>query len=79
MHDLFDSFLPQYRAGFVRGRAGGAMCSYMSLRIDGSGSNAAHPSCASDFLLEEWGAKPSAQVPHIQGQRAQVLRTVFNF
>ena len=26
-YDLFDSFLPQYRAGFVEGKAGGAMCS----------------------------------------------------
>ena len=27
LHDLFDSFLPQYRAGFVDGGAAGAMCS----------------------------------------------------
>ena len=32
-YDLFDSFLPQYKAGFsnVEGKAGGAICSYMSM------------------------------------------------
>eukprot|EP00040_Diaphanoeca_grandis_P016335 m.84243 g.84243 ORF g.84243 m.84243 type:complete len:798 (+) comp25726_c0_seq1:98-2491(+) len=51
-YDLFDSFLPQYEAGFVEGKAGGAMCSYMSM------NNV--PSCANDGILnkmvrETWG------------------------
>eukprot|EP00039_Didymoeca_costata_P008454 m.112515 g.112515 ORF g.112515 m.112515 type:complete len:776 (+) comp14090_c0_seq3:191-2518(+) len=53
-YDLFDSFLPQYEAGFTRGQAGGAMCSYMSMN--------GIPSCANEFILNhmvrnEWGMK----------------------
>jgi beta-glucosidase-like glycosyl hydrolase len=43
MLHLWDSFLPQYRAGFVDGAASGAMCSY-------SGLNGV-PSCANNYLL----------------------------
>jgi beta-D-xylosidase 4 len=59
LYDVFDSFLPQYQAGFVEGKAAGVMCSYMSLKI---GDGAAAPSCGSDFLLNHmvrsvWGAE----------------------
>eukprot|EP00038_Savillea_parva_P031675 m.89355 g.89355 ORF g.89355 m.89355 type:complete len:785 (-) comp9801_c0_seq1:94-2448(-) len=58
LHDLFESFLPQYRAGFVEGKAGGAMCSYASLAV---GANKSTPSCANEFILNHmvrdvWGA-----------------------
>lgn len=52
--DLFDTYLPQFEAGFREGRASGAMCSYAA--INGV------PSCANDWLLNElmrerWGAQ----------------------
>ena len=57
-YDLFDSFLPQYQAGFQQGKAAGVMCSYMSMN--------GVPSCANDFILNHmirgvWG-RPDALV-----------------
>ena len=65
-YDVYDSFLPQYAVAFQSGKAAGVMCSYTSLRIADADAPAtqppapAHPSCASDFLLnhmvrQEWG------------------------
>ena len=64
-YDVYDSFLPQYAAAFEQGHAAGVMCSYTSLRIADADAPsqppaAAHPSCASEFLLNdmvrrEWG------------------------
>jgi beta-glucosidase-like glycosyl hydrolase len=65
-YDVYDSFLPQYAIAFRVGKAAGVMCSYMSLRISAADAPAtqpppaAHPSCASEFLLnhmvrEQWG------------------------
>ena len=65
-YDVYDSFLPQYAAAFQLGHSAGVMCSYMSLRIADADAPTtqppppAHPSCASDFLLnqlvrKEWG------------------------
>ena len=45
MFDLWDTFLPQYRLGFVEGGAHATMCSYAS--INGV------PSCANNYLLNE--------------------------
>ncbi len=45
MFDFWDTYLPQYRFGFVEGRAAGAMCSYAS--INGV------PSCANDYILNQ--------------------------
>jgi beta-D-xylosidase 4 len=72
-YDVYDSFLPQYAAAFERGHAAGVMCSYMSLRIADANAPAArpsppaHPSCASNFLLnqmvrEEWGQQDALVV-----------------
>lgn len=44
--DIWDSYLPPFQAGFVEGRAAGAMCSYTS--VTGLG-----PSCASAYLLTQ--------------------------
>jgi len=35
-YDVYDSFLPQYALAFQKGRAAGVMCSYMSMRIQGT-------------------------------------------
>lgn len=45
LHDFFDTYLPQYEAGLVRGGASGVMCSY-------NGENG-RPSCANDFILKK--------------------------
>ena len=60
MYDLWDTYLPAFEAGFVRGNASGAMCSYISLAIGGTSISAAVPSCANPYLLqtvvrEYWG------------------------
>ena len=43
LHDLFETYLPQYEAAFVRGGATGAMCAYNA--VNGA------PACANDWLL----------------------------
>lgn len=53
-HDMIDTYLPQFRAAIVDGKAGSVMCAYN--RINGQ------PACAQDFLLTEtlrkaWGFK----------------------
>ena len=45
--DLWDTYLPQYRIGFVEGNAHATMCSYAS--INGI------PSCANDYILNQVG------------------------
>ena len=45
MFDLWDTYLPQYKAGFVDGNAHEVMCSYAS--INGV------PSCANSYLLND--------------------------
>ena len=62
LFDLWDTYLPQFEAGFTRGRAAGAMCSYVSIALNGSA--VAVPSCASAYLLDTivrgyWG-RPDA-------------------
>jgi beta-D-xylosidase 4 len=62
LFDLWDTYLPPFQAGFVRGGASGAMCAYVALAI---GSNATGnltfiPACANKYLLdtvvrEYWG------------------------
>lgn len=65
-YDVYDSYLPQYAVAFQKGRAAGAMCSYMSMRVEDADAPAtqpappAHPNCASEFLLnnmvrKKWG------------------------
>jgi len=44
-HDMMDTYLPQFRAAVVDGKAGSVMCAYN--RINGQ------PACAQDFLLTE--------------------------
>ena len=44
-HDMMDTYLPQFRAAVVDGKAGSVMCAYN--RIEGQ------PACAQDFLLTE--------------------------
>jgi beta-glucosidase len=53
-HDLWDTYLPQFRAAIVDGHADSIMCAYNA--VNGS------PACASDLLLNqvlrgEWGFK----------------------
>ena len=73
LYDMFDSFLPQYKAGLMEGGSGGAMCSYMSLRV---GANESTPSCASDFLLNHmvrdvWGRPDALIVSDCEAVAAQ--------
>jgi beta-glucosidase-like glycosyl hydrolase len=44
-YDLHDTYLPQYEAAFVQGKAGGAMCSYNSVNGD--------PMCGNGALLNK--------------------------
>jgi beta-glucosidase len=44
-HDLWDTYLPAFRATIVEGKAGSIMCAYNA--IEGK------PACASDLLLDE--------------------------
>jgi beta-glucosidase len=53
-HDMMDTYLPQFRAAMVDGKAGSIMCAYNSVN--------GQPACASDYLLTEvlrkaWGFK----------------------
>merc|ERR1711965_993620 len=50
--DWWDSYLPQFEAGFVRGNASGAMCSYFQGTQPGSGGVPV-PSCASSWLMTD--------------------------
>lgn len=45
MHDLFDTYLPQYEMALKEGKAAGVMCSYNA--VNGI------PMCANDFLLNQ--------------------------
>ena len=45
LHDLWDTYLPAFRASIVDAKAGSIMCSYNA--IDGT------PACASDLLLKQ--------------------------
>lgn len=45
MHDLFDTYLPQFEAGLKEGEATGVMCSYNA--VNGV------PMCANDYLLNQ--------------------------
>ena len=44
-HDLWDTYLPQFRAAIVEGQAGSIMCAYNA--VDGQ------PACGSDLLLNK--------------------------
>jgi len=51
-HDLWDTYLPAFRAAIVEGKAGSTMCAYNAVRGE--------PACASQFLLKNvlrdaWG------------------------
>lgn len=66
LFDMWDTYLPQYEAAFVDGRASGSMCSYISLAISraGTGDVPFVPACANAYLLqtvvrEFWG-RPDA-------------------
>jgi beta-glucosidase len=53
-HDLWDTYLPAFRAAIVDGKAGSTMCAYNALH--------GKPACASQFLLKDvlrgtWGFK----------------------
>jgi len=52
MFDLFDSYLPQYERPMTRAAAAGTMCSYFSMRIEGSG-DAYIPSCSDKYILTD--------------------------
>ena len=54
LFDLWDTYLPQYEAAFVDGRASGSMCSYISLAIslNGTGDVPFVPACANAYLLQ---------------------------
>jgi len=45
LHDLFETYLPQYEMAFTKGEATGAMCSYTGVN--------GQPSCANGFLLNK--------------------------
>jgi len=45
LHDLFDTYLPQYEMGLKEGNATGVMCSYNA--VNGA------PMCSNDFLLNQ--------------------------
>lgn len=45
MHDLFDTYLPQYEMALKEGKATGVMCSYNAVN--------GHPMCANDYLLNQ--------------------------
>ena len=45
LHDLWDTYLPAFRAAIVDAKAASIMCSYNA--IDGT------PACASDLLLKQ--------------------------
>ena len=51
MFDLWDSYLPQYERAMTRGGAAGTMCSYFSMRIEGSPGLVYVPSCSDHYLL----------------------------
>jgi hypothetical protein len=53
MFDLWDSYLPQYERAMTRGGAAGTMCSYFSMRIEGSPGLVYVPSCSDEYLLTE--------------------------
>eukprot|EP00051_Salpingoeca_urceolata_P002175 m.47862 g.47862 ORF g.47862 m.47862 type:complete len:851 (-) comp11951_c0_seq1:94-2646(-) len=57
-HDLFETYLAQYKIAYTEGNATGAMCSYNAIN--------GFPSCANDFILNQvvrkmWG-RPDAHV-----------------
>ena len=56
MHDLFDTYLPQYEMGLKEGKATGVMCSYNA--VNGK------PMCANDFLLNQVMRK-KWNLPHV--------------
>ena len=53
MFDLFDSYLPQYERPMTRAAAAGTMCSYFSMRIEGSENDAYIPSCSDSYILTD--------------------------
>eukprot|EP00298_Acanthocystis_sp_HF-20_P010442 c18858_g1_i1.p1 GENE.c18858_g1_i1~~c18858_g1_i1.p1 ORF type:complete len:767 (-),score=379.05 c18858_g1_i1:13-2313(-) len=45
MHDFWETYLPQYKIGFLQGNASGVMCSY--------NAENGYPSCANDYILNQ--------------------------
>jgi len=63
--DLWDTYLPQYEQAMTESFAAGTMCSYFSMRVEGTPGDPVYvPSCANRYLLTEvvrefWG-RPDA-------------------
>ena len=53
MYDLWDTYLPQYERPMTRAVAAGTMCSYFSMRIEGSQGDVYVPSCSDAYLLTD--------------------------
>ena len=53
MFDLWDSYLPQYERAMTRAGAAGTMCSYFSMRIEGTPGLVYVPSCSDKYLLTD--------------------------
>jgi len=65
MFDLWDTYLPQYEQAMTESFAAGTMCSYFSMRVEGTPGDPVYvPSCANSYILTEvvrnyWG-RPDA-------------------
>ena len=53
LFDLWDSYLPQYERPMTHAAAAGTMCSYFSMRIEGSPGEVYVPSCSDPYLLTD--------------------------
>lgn len=54
LFDLWDTYLPQYEEPMVDSSAAGTMCSYFSMRIEGTPGDPVYvPSCANSYILTQ--------------------------